>query len=247
MMQRLGAFTSAAVEAVWPRCCMTCDARVEADGLCPACWREMPFIRGARCVLCGIGLPGASDGVLKCDDCLVIARPWDAGFAAVEYEGPGRKLVLGLKHGDRTDLAKGAADWMGKAGGIDAGTVVVPVPLHRLRLVRRRYNQAALLARHLARANGATLETSVLARPAATPPQDHKTRESRFENVRGAFAVRHLQRIEGRHVALVDDVMTSGATLTACADVLNAAGAGRITIHVLARVAKEGAAHISES
>lgn len=229
-------------DAIWPVTCMTCDTRVQASGgLCPDCWSATPFITGAACNLCGVPLPGEADGPARCDDCLTLARPWDEGRAALVYAGGGRRIALAFKHGDRTDMASGLARWMHRAARdlVDAETLFVPVPLHRWRLLRRRYNQAALLANELARLSGGTVAPMALRRTRQTAGQDHRSVADRFENMAGAIAVAPDAQIAGRHVVVVDDVLTSGATMAACADALRAAGAKRVTALVLARVAKD--------
>ncbi len=235
----------AALHLIYPPQCLTCDARVTEDfALCPACWRETPFIAGLVCDLCGTPLPGEGDGQpVHCDDCLRIARPWSQGRAALRYGGNGRKLVLALKHADRLDLAAPAARWMARAAGplIEPGLLVAPVPLHWLRLLKRRYNQAALLSAALARHERLDHCPDLLLRPRRTPTQEGRDRDGRFANVSGAIRVnpRRAARLAERPVLLVDDVMTSGATLAAAAEACLAAGAARVAVLVLARVAKE--------
>ncbi|UWQ21959.1 ComF family protein [Jannaschia sp. W003] len=222
-------------DAVYPLTCLLCEARVEAPGLCPACWRDTPFVGAACCPLCAMALPG-TEGAALCDECLTAGRPWDEARAALRYEGRARSLVLQLKHGDRTELADAAALWLHARARdlLGPDTLLVPVPLHRWRLARRRYNQAALIACALARRSGAGFDPLALRRTRRTPSQDRRSRAERFANLAGAIeAVRPL----AGHVALVDDVMTSGATLAACADAVRAAGARRVSVLVLARVA----------
>ncbi|SFJ66254.1 ComF family protein [Jannaschia pohangensis] len=229
-------------EAIYPTTCMMCDNRVQDDGgLCPACWSETPFLSGACCGLCGTPLPGADDGPARCDECLTLARPWDEGRAALAYAGVGRKMVLALKHGDRTELARGGARWIQRRARdvLTPQTLFVPVPIHRWRLLKRRYNQSALLARELATLNDAPFCPLALRRHRETPSQDHRSVADRYANIAGAISIGGGPDVRGAHVALVDDVMTSGATLTVCSDILRQAGAARITILLLARVAKD--------
>ncbi|MEM7641662.1 MAG: ComF family protein [Pseudomonadota bacterium] len=236
-LQQAAAF---ARDLLYPPACLTCDTRVQDHGgLCPACWSETPFITGAACDLCGVPLPGDDDGPARCDDCLTLARPWDEGRAAFCYAGKGRAMVLSLKHGDRTDLAQGAGRWLHRAARdvLTPATLLVPVPLHRWRLLKRRYNQSALLAQDLARRSGAEYGPMVLTRTRQTLSQDHRSVSDRFANLRDAITL--TGDVQGRHVAIVDDVMTSGATMAACADVLRQGGATRITALALARVAKD--------
>ena len=231
----------AALEALYPTTCMMCDARVQEEGsLCPACWADAVFLSGACCDLCGRGLPGAADGPARCDECLAVARPWDEGRAVLAYAGAGRRLVLALKHGDRTELARGAGRWMHARARdlLTPETLLVPVPIHRWRLLRRRYNQSALLAADVARRAGARFEPQLLTRHRQTPSQERRSFADRFANLEDSISLTPGADVAGRHVAVVDDVMTSGATLAACGAALRAAGAARVTVLILARVAK---------
>jgi ComF family protein len=233
------------IRAIYPAQCVACEAQTQAEnGLCGSCWRETRFIDGTICDSCGTPLPGESDGQrLQCDDCMVIARPWDRGRAALIYTGIGRKLVLGLKHGDRTDLAQPAGLWMARLARalIHPDTIVVPVPLHRLRLVRRRYNQAALLAQVIARDLQRPVCVDALLRPRKTAPLEGHSRDARFAALSGQITAnpRQQAQIAGKHVLLVDDVMTSGATLAACTEALLHGGAAGVSTITLARVVKD--------
>lgn len=235
-----------ALQLLYPPQCISCQAPVQSDfGLCADCWRETPFIAGLVCDQCGLPLPGQDPGERAlCDDCMTIARPWDRGRAALLYDENGRRLVLALKHGDRMDLARPAAGWMLKAAQpiLKPGMLVVPVPLHWMRLFRRRFNQAALLSRNIAKAAGLEHCPDALIRKRSTGNQDGKTREARFANLVDAFAVPKARerRVRDREILLVDDVMTSGATFAAASEALFAAGARSVSVLGLARVAKGG-------
>jgi ComF family protein len=235
-----------ALQLLYPPQCISCSAPVQSDfGLCADCWRGTPFISGLACDKCGLPLPGQDAGERAlCDDCITTARPWDQGRAAMMYQDNGRRLVLALKHGDRMDLARPAAVWMLKAALpiLRPGMLVVPVPLHWLRLFRRRFNQAALLSRNIAKAGGLEHCPDALVRKRSTGNQDGKTRDARFANLVDAFGVPKARdtRVCDREILLVDDVMTSGATFAAASEVLLAAGARSVSVLGLARVAKGG-------
>lgn len=243
----LGRSAQMLLDVLYPPQCLLCPARVQDDGaLCPHCWRETPFLHGLACDLCAQPLPGEDPGwPVHCDACLALGgRDWQQGRAALLYRGNARKLVLRLKHGDRTQLAKPAARWMAQAGRgmLTEGRVLVPVPLHWSRVLSRRYSQSALLAQALARETGLPLRLRALIRPRRTKMLDGASRAERAAILSGAISPhpRLGEQLAGREVILVDDVMTSGATLSAAAQAARAAGAASVRILVLARVAKDG-------
>lgn len=235
----------AALQMIYPPQCVSCGDPVGGDfNLCGACWRDAHFISGLVCDLCGTPLPGDDpEEHAICDDCLHIARPWSKGRSALLYRDGARRMVLALKHADRTELARPAADWMARAAQplIQPDTLIVPIPLHRWRLLKRRYNQSALLSAALARKLELRHGPDILQRNRATPKQDGMGVEARFANIAGALRVnpRQSERVVGQNILLVDDVMTSGATFAAATEALCAAGAADIRVIALARVAKE--------
>lgn len=234
-----------AVRLLYPPQCVSCGALTDSDfGLCGDCWRDTAFIGGLVCDACGTPLPGEDDGaVVHCDDCMTIARPWTRGRAAFVYKDNGRKMVLGIKHSDRTDLARAAGGWMATAAAplLQADTVIVPVPLHWTRLLSRRYNQSALLAHWIASAVNRPVCPDALVRKTRTKSLEGHSRDARFAALQGAIAPHpgRVAQIKARPILLVDDVMTSGATLAACTEALSAAGAGPVCVVMLARVAKD--------
>lgn len=235
----------AMLRMVYPPQCLGCEALVTTDfGLCGPCWRDTPFISGLVCDSCGLPLLGDDAGAaVHCDDCLALARPWSQGRAAMMYRDNGRKMVLQLKHGDRLDLARPAGAWLMRAARpiLRPDMLVAPIPLHWFRLLRRRYNQSALLSGAMAKLAGLEHCPDLLQRRHATASQNGRDRAARFENMEAAITIhpRRAARMQGRHVLLVDDVMTSGATLAVAADACLAGGARDVSVLVLARVAKD--------
>ena len=234
------------IRTLYPPQCVMCDAKTESDfGLCGPCWAKTPFIDGLCCDGCGAPLPGenAPDAGVLCDDCMVIARPWSKGRAAMVYKDKARRLVLSLKHGDRTDLVRAVGPWMMKAATplMTPETLVVPIPLHRFRLLRRKFNQAALLAVRVAQLADVGCCVDGLVRTKRTAPLEGHSRDQRFETLSGAIAAnqKRLSQIKGRKILLVDDVMTSGATFAAATEACFAAGANDVCVLALARVVKD--------
>jgi len=234
-----------AIRLVYPPRCTLCGGLVDSDhGLCGPCWRDTPVISGLTCDACGTPLPGEeSPAVEHCDACLRVARPWAQGRAALLYRDNGRRLVLALKHGDRHDIVRLATRWMTVAARplLQEQSLIVPVPLHRLRLMKRRFNQSALLAQGLARATGHEICPDLLLRRKRTPSLDGMGADTRFAMLQDAITIhpRRKALLRDRPVLLIDDVMTSGATLSACAQACHAAGAARVCILTLARVVKD--------
>ena len=234
------------ISAIYPPQCVMCDARTTDDfALCGSCWAETPFIDGGCCDKCGVSLPefDTADPNVLCDDCMAVVRPWSKGRAALLYSGNARRLVLSLKHGDRTDLARATGPWLAKAGQeiVRPDTLIIPIPLHRFRLIRRKYNQAAILAGQMAKLSNLDILADGLLRSKRTAPLEGHNRDERFAAMQGVITAnpkyRHI--LKGRHIVLVDDVMTSGATFAAATEACFAAGADDVCVLALARVAKD--------
>lgn len=231
---------------VWPPACMTCGADVsDPHGLCTDCWRELRLTGGAQCLRCALPMPEGYGGDGSCEECVGQRFSWGSARAATFYGGASRQLVLSLKHGDRPDLARPMATWMRRAA-VDVlarADLAVPVPLHWTRRIKRRMNQSAELARRIAAEQGIDHGPGILLRTRATETQHGKNVEQRHRNVAGAFACRVSERVDGRRIVLIDDVMTTGATLNAAARVLRSSGAVSVDVLVFARVVREENVH----
>ncbi|MDQ2859751.1 MAG: ComF family protein [Pseudomonadota bacterium] len=213
---------------------------VQSAGLTADSWSRITFIEAPFCDGCGTPFEYDMGAGARCAACQGRRPAFDHARAACLYDDHARDLILKLKHADRTDLSGLFARWLARAAAdllphVDA---VAPVPLHRWRLLRRRYNQAAEIARPLARQAGLAYLPDVLRRVRPTPSQSGKSGAGRRRNVAAAFVVAASarRRIEGRRLLLIDDVLTTGATAEGCARALKTAGAARVDVAVIARV-----------
>ena len=221
---------------------MTCGTHVsDPHGLCAECWRDLHFAGGSQCTRCAHPMPLEYGGSGQCGDCARLRLAWGQARTATLYGGSARSLVLSLKHGDRPALARPMAQWMARAGSdiLADADLVVPVPLHWTRRIQRRLNQSAELSRRIAREKDMRHGPGILVRTRATDSQRGRSFEQRQKNVAGAFACPSAKRVAGRCIVLVDDVMTTGATLSSAARVLRSAGAKSVDVLVFARVARE--------
>jgi ComF family protein len=224
-----------------PPLCPACRGLLGDDGgLCAACWSRLSFIAPPYCER--LGTPFGYDpgpGVLSTE---AVSHPpaFGRARAAVRYDDVASALVHALKYGDRLDLAPIMGRWMARAGRelTDGAGALVPVPLHWRRLWARRFNQAAALARAISDASGVPVLDDALARTRATPHQVGLARAERATNVQGAFRVPDARQVAvaGKRLVLIDDVLTSGATLDACTRALLRAGAAQVDVLVFARV-----------
>jgi ComF family protein len=240
---------AAALDLLYPPSCLACRRAIDAQGgLCPDCWSAMRFIERPYCERLGTpfetDLAAHESGRIVSAAALADPPVFSRARAVARFEdGPAKILVHRLKYGDRAELAGPMGRWMARAGAelLGDADLILPVPLHRLRLARRRFNQSAALAREISAVSGAPLKTDLLLRVKPTPPQVGLTRRLRAMNVQGAFAVLPERRVElaDRRVVLVDDVMTSGATMNAAARVLLRAGARQVDALAFARTVSE--------
>ncbi len=232
-----------ALNALLPPRCLACRVTVERPGaLCAPCWKGVHFLDPPLCELCGFPLEFELGQGALCGACARERPTFDRARAVMRYDDSSRALVLGFKHADRTEGVPAYGAWLARAGTelVAEADLIAPVPLHWLRLFNRRFNQAALLAQALGRNAGVPVVADLLLRRRHTPSQGRLSPAQRRRNVAGAFAVKPSRKplLEGRRVLLVDDVLTTGATASACARTLRRGGARAVDVLVLARVVR---------
>ena len=230
--------------ALFPPLCGGCRRTVSLPAtLCGSCWRELRLLERPWCDVLGVPFGvDMGEGALS-PAAIANPPPFDRARSAVAYTGVARRMVQALKYNDRTDLAPWMARWMMRAGAelIRDADVIVPVPLHARRFLRRRFNQSAELARAIAGLSGLGFEPALVVRAKPTRQQVGLGLAEREQNVRGAFKVpvAERERLRGRRVLAVDDVYTTGATVSAMARSLRRAGAAGVDVLTFARVLPE--------
>ena len=238
-----------AIDTILPPRCVVSGVIVDRQGhLAPGAWRDLDFIAGALCKCCGIPFDFdneiAAPDEMHCASCFKEKPEFTSARAVFSYNDTSRKLILSFKHGDQLHMVRAFMPWLLKAGAeqLAAADILVPVPLHPLRLISRRYNQAALLARGLSHVSDKPCLLGALKRTRATPSQGHLNIKERLENVRRAFVVspRQKEKISGKRILLIDDVFTTGATVSECTRTLLKAGAREVHVLTLARVVRAG-------
>jgi ComF family protein len=229
-----------ALDVALPTLCVACREPVAGEGVCASCWSKLSFIARPFCPR--LGIPFVYDPGPELLSMEAIASPpaYQRARAAVRYDEVAKTLVHSLKYQDRTDLAPIMGRWMARAGSelLAEADALVPVPLHWRRAWHRRYNQSGALATVIGSRSGVKLKAELLQRSRATEQQVGLSRAQRASNVQGAFRVPSDRQAEvsGARIVLIDDVLTSGATVDACARALLRAKAAQVDVLVFARV-----------
>jgi ComF family protein len=239
--RRIANIWGAGLDVVFPPLCLGCQTRLaDHNALCPECWRQIDFIRPPLCDRLGLPLPYDIGGTMISAAAAAHPPPFARARAVARYDGLMRKLIHDFKFNDTHDARHLFGRWLCQAAPelISSADCLVPVPLARFRLLTRRYNQAQLLAAELSRQTGKPCLPLALLRTRSTARQVGLTRRERERNVSGAFAVspEWVDKITGKSVLLIDDVMTTGATVSAATKALKKAGAARVDVLALALV-----------
>lgn len=240
MSRVLSKSLSRALDWLLPPVCPATGQDVDVHGTVAAdYWASLRFIRRPFCGQCSMPFPHDMGEGMLCAACLDNPPRFNRGRAALMYDDASRKLILRFKHGDQLQAVRTLVPWLAEAGAdlLAECDVIMPVPLHRWRLLSRRYNQSGLLAKRLGDLAQKPVAFSTLKRIKSTPPQGYLKKDQRIANVKDAFAVKG--DVTGKTVLLIDDVFTTGATLNACADALLAAEAKSVDVLAVARVVRD--------
>ena len=229
------------LDFLMPPRCTICNKKVNSTGaLCGTCWTNLHHINDPQCNSCGLPFAFDIDKNALCGHCIKNPPPYVWARSALRYDDHSQGLILSLKHSKKLENAAVMARMMQQAGqgffkDID---LIVPVPLHRKRLFKRRFNQSAYLAHYIAKQTNIALNTNDLERIKPTPPQVGLTYKAREKNVRGAFKVKVKESFKNKNIVLIDDVFTTGATVKACSQCLLKAGASSVGVLTFARTLK---------
>ncbi len=225
-----------------PRCICCGKILDNENSLCPECFQRITFISEPYCSHCGIPFADIENINVKmlCPNCIKEKKHlFRMERSAIKYDAVSKKTILAFKFMDKTENAKIFAKWL-KIAGKDIFTlgadVLIPVPLHYRRLIKRRYNQSALLTLELSKLTKIPADVFSLIKFKPTKPQVRFTGKARRKNVKGAFKIKTPERIKGKRVVLIDDVLTTGSTVRECAKVLLSAGAASVDVLTVARV-----------
>jgi ComF family protein len=241
---RIKSVARAALDLIFPPQALDDGPRPMAAGLSAEAWSRITFLDDPVCDGCETPFEYAQGDGARCAACMARPRAFSRARAACLYDENSSGPILQLKHADRTDLAPLFAHWLSRAARdlLAQADAVTPVPLHRTRILRRRYNQSAEIARPLARLHGLAYLPDAISRTRATETQGGKSGSGRRRNVAAAFEVprSRIAQVAGKRIVLIDDVMTTGTTLEGCARALLKAEAACVDVAVVSRV-KEAA------
>jgi len=234
------------VDTIFPPRCLVCGELIEqnfAFPLCVNCRNEIHFLTSPLCPICGMPFPAGDGNDHLCSSCLTEKKPYAVARSVAKYDGTILTAIHLFKYQRKIGIGKVLgnimADFVSGMWEMNAFDVIIPVPLHIKRLHERGFNQAVILARILAKRFKIKLDISSLTRTLRTPPQVGLGRKERLVNVKGAFSVANPNRVEGRRILLVDDVYTTGSTLSECSRVLLAAKAKAVAVLTMARATGE--------
>lgn len=239
-IKKMGKILITLLNFLIPPICPICHKRTENIGLCPECFSKLEFIGTQKCSICGQPLDALVPGLAICGRCLKEPPYFHQAEAVFKYNDIIKKLILPFKHSNHIELTELFVKWMSSNSYemISKNEILVPVPLNWKRLLKRKYNQSALLAQRLAKTYKKAYAPLTLKRVKFTKSQGHLSPKDRKKNVTGVFIVKYPEQIQGKSILLIDDVFTTGATVNECAKILLKSGAKSVDVLTIAKVVK---------
>lgn len=227
------------INTIFPPSCIACKATTRDVGtLCATCWNHINFITPPFCPKCSAPLEQYSDHDMVCGACMASPPPYNTARALMHYDKHSKPIITQLKYNDKTHFSKYIAEWLYPRfkSLIDPSDFIIPVPLHPKRLRMRRYNQSALIAKHLTeKTQNAQFAADALIRTKNAPPQTNLTYKQRIKNLHHSFECSKRDDIKNKVILLIDDVITTGTTVSQCSKTLLEAGAKEVNILALAK------------
>ena len=218
----------------FPLTCCSCGEFIDTEGLCANCWKKIKWISDPKCKICGLPFEIEVDGI--CPSCLREKPYFDKAISVFEYNDASKKIVLQFKNFDATYMSKILASWMYRAAQAEfiKAEAIIPVPIHFWKRLKRKYNQSELLAQELSEMSKVSYKPNVLKKVKRTHSQEGLNKKQRLTNLSGSFGMK--ENLYEKHIILVDDVFTTGATANECAKILKKHGAQYVTVLTIARV-----------
>lgn len=242
MFEILSRFLLSLKDVCFPITCCNCKEIVDSEGLCSECWKKIKWIGDPKCKVCGAPFEIDIDAI-----CLTCAKKkpyFDKAVSAFEYDDFSKGMILKFKHGDATRVCRQLAAWTYRSAeeAIKNADIIVPVPIRPFKRLKRKHNQSELLARELSELSGISYEPRILRKEKSTQQQEGLSRNARLKNVVGSFGINpeYSDLLRGKNVVLVDDVLTTGATVNECSKVLKKRGAEKVIVLTVARVGEKG-------
>jgi ComF family protein len=235
-------FISKLKDICFPITCCNCRKIVDSEGLCLECWKKIKWIDDPKCKICGAPFEINIDAL--CPRCIKKKPHFDKAISVFEYDDFSKSIVLKFKHGDATYIGRQLATWLWRVSKdiVDDSSIIIPVPIHFFKRLKRKYNQSELLAQRLGMLGGILYEPRILRKEKNTPQQEGLSKNTRMKNINGSFGVdpKFSYLLSGKNVILVDDVLTTGATANECSKILKRHGAKKVFVLTVARVSLMG-------
>jgi ComF family protein len=238
LLKIFGQFILKLKNICFPITCCNCEKIVDSEGLCLECWKKIKWIDDPKCRICGA--PFEIDVEALCLQCIKKKPHFDQAISVFEYDNFSKSVILKFKHGDATHICRQLVVWLWRASQdvIKDFDIIVPVSIHFLKRLKRKYNQSELLAQKLGILSGISYEPRILRKEKQTPQQEGLSRNARLKNVRNSFEInlQYAHLLRNKNVILVDDVLTTGATVNECSHNLKKHGAKKVIVLTVARV-----------